>query len=76
MMAVPKGPSVQVATVWLIVARQKRAERILDLRAQGVTWDEIAEVVGLSTVRVRQIYKKEVSLKELVRKHRERMGDM
>lgn len=55
----PKGPSMRVATVWMLIARQKRAERIVELHDAGFSQQEIADLVGCSRWLVRGIYAKE-----------------
>ena len=66
----PKGPSMHTATLWMLVARQKRAQRIMELRAAGYGFQEIAELVGVSRRRVRQIYAAESCLQEQLEQYR------
>ena len=60
----PKGPSMRVATLWLLVARRKRLQRIMELRASGFAFQEIADLVDLSRRRVSELYAAEIRRKQ------------
>lgn len=66
----PKGPSMRVATLWMQRALRKRSDRIVELHALGLTWQEIADIVGLSRWSVRQIYAAESRLREEAEQYR------
>lgn len=65
-----KGPSMRTATLWMLVARQKRAQRILELKADGCTWAEIAEIVRCSVRTVRGIYAAEIRIRKEIEQYR------
>ena len=67
----PKGPSMRTATLWMVIAREKRAKRIVELHdTMGFGWEEIAELVDCSSWNVRRIYKLEQRAREDVARYR------